>query len=136
MTLSDHVHRALLAFEAALLLTAASIGVALLPRRWTPRLLGHARAPGAAVPSSDANAEARRIGRAVERVASVLPWRPVCLPRAIATAAMLRRRAIACESHLGVSQGSSITAHAWVTVGGIVVQGSPVDRATEIASFR
>ena len=66
----------------------------------------------------------------------MLPWRPNCLPQAIATRAMLRRRRIACDAHLGVLSTSPFEAHAWITVRGHVVQGGPVTGATEVAALR
>lgn len=115
-------------------LSVASLAVRLLSSSSTTRLLGrplHAsveerRRPGL---------RAARVGRAVECVAAVLPWRPVCLPQALAVRLMLRRRRIPCRCHLGVVQTSPFTAHAWVTVGGSVVQGGAVGHATTVASF-
>lgn len=75
------------------------------------------------------------VGRAVTRVARRLPWHPACLPQAVATRAMLRRRGIECVSHVGVVRTEPFQAHAWVTVNGCVVQGSPITHATELARF-
>jgi len=122
--------------EAAATLTIATVAIRVLPRRAPVRLLGRPEpaAERAVVGSSDPRA--RRVGRAVERVAAVMPWRPSCLPQAIATRAMLRRRRIPCEGHLGVVSTSPLEAHAWVTVQGRVVQGGPIRNATEVAAFR
>jgi hypothetical protein len=68
-------------------------------------------------------------------MAAVLPWHPVCLPRAVAATSMLRRRRIECRAHLGVRGDKPPEAHAWVTVGGVIVQGAPIDGVTELASF-
>ena len=128
--------RIVLAAEAALALMVAGVAVRVLGASRTTRLLGHPT-PGAQRDSgTPAGPDARRIGRAVERVSRVLPWRPVCLPQAIATRAMLRRRGVPCDSHLGVMKTDPVTAHAWVTVGGTVVQGAPVDHVKELAVFR
>ncbi len=118
------------------MLTAASLRVLLHPQSRTASLLGDARRSRSTVsvpvvPSD----EILRIGRAVERVAAVLPWHPVCLPRAVAVASMLRRRGVDCRAHLGVTSTSPPEAHAWVTVGDVVVQGGPVDHVTELTSF-
>jgi Transglutaminase-like superfamily len=129
--------RLLLGAEAAIVLTCASVAVRVLGPTRTTRLLGRAARPSS---SSEAGAppgaRVRRLGRAVERVARLLPWHPKCLPQAIATKAMLRRRGIACYSHLGVIYSDPVTAHAWITVGGTVVQGAPVGHVTELALFR
>lgn len=123
------------AAEAGLALTLASIAVRLTPRRRTSRLLGLpvalSRPDGPPAPD-----EAIRVGRSVERVAAVLPWRPACLPQALAVRAMLRRRGVDCRCHLGMLDSVPRAAHAWVTVGGSVIQGGPVDRVIELACFR
>lgn len=115
------------------------IGASLAVRRRAgPRLtslLGVAEAPST-VKTLRRHAEAERIGRAVTRVASVLPWQPTCLRQAIATRWMLQRRGIACQAHLGIVNTQPFEAHAWVTVHGTVVQGGPVRHATEIAVLR
>lgn len=125
-----------LAIEASLTLTVTSLAVRFLPSATTTRLLGR---PSPALIEQQRlapGARASRVGRAVERVASVLPWRPLCLPQALAVRAMLLRRRIPCRCHLGVVQTSPMSAHAWVTVAGSVVQGGPVGHATEVASFQ
>ena len=125
-----------LAAEAAITLAVASLRLLWHPRSKTSALLGEARPSVALGPvRSDVSDETMRIGRAVERVAAVLPWHPVCLPRAVAVASMLRRRGVECRAHLGVTSTAPPEAHAWVTVGGVVVQGGPVDHVTELASF-
>jgi hypothetical protein len=118
------------------MLIVASLRVMWRPRTRTSSLLGTARPSAALGPvPADVSPEIIRIGRAVERVASVLPWHPVCLPRAVAVASMLRRRGVECRAHLGVTSTAPTEAHAWVTVGEVVVQGGPVDHVTELASF-
>jgi Transglutaminase-like superfamily len=130
------ISRLPLAVEAAVILTGASLRVRLRPQSETTALLGNPGPPSSPyVPSAGASIEALRIGRAVERVAAVLPWHPVCLPRAVAVTSMLRRRRIECRAHLGVTGAKPPEAHAWVTVGGVVVQGAPLDGVTELATF-
>ena len=130
------VNRLLLALEAAVALTAAAVRVRWHPQSETTALLGDVRPVSPPPPPlAGASIEAIRIGRAVERVAALLPWHPVCLPRAVAAIWMLRRRGIECRAHLGVTGNRPPQAHAWVTVGGVVVQGAPVDGVTELASF-
>ena len=118
------------------MLALASIAVRLLSSRRLVRLLGDPRLGRLEQDGVVVSARAARIGRAVERVAGRLPWRPVCLPQAIATLAMLRWRGIPCEGHLGVVSTAPFKAHAWVTVGPAVVQGGPVTGVTELASLR
>lgn len=127
--------RAGLAAEAAVAVVIADVAVHLLPSGRTSRLLGNLESPPRDVPDPDAELQARRIGRAVEGVAGRLPWHPVCLPQAIATRWLLKRRGIPCSSHLGVTGRAPLAAHAWVTVGDHVVQGGHVTDATEVARF-
>jgi hypothetical protein len=127
--------RVALGAEAAIALALATAAVRVLPARRQSRLLGQPGPAGAAT-GGVPDPRAKRVGRAVERVAGILPWRPSCLPQAIATRAMLRRRRIACEAHLGIVSTSPLAAHAWVTVEGHVVQGGPLRGATEVAALR
>jgi hypothetical protein len=127
--------KAALGAEAALALTVASLALRVVPRRRVVRLLGHP-SPSASGAVGAVDARARHVGRAVERVAAILPWRPRCLPQAIATRTMLRWRGVPCEGHLGVRSLTPFEAHAWVTVQGRVVQGGPLGDATELAAFR
>lgn len=76
------------------------------------------------------------MGSAVSRAAGLLPWRPTCLPQALAARLMLRRRGIDFESHLGVIKTSPFKAHAWVTVRGTPIVGGPTHHATRVATFR
>ena len=124
-----------MAVEAAAVLAFASVAVRVLPGGRVTSLLGTVLTTEPPPPAAaGGDARARGVGRMVERVAARLPWQPKCLPQAIATRAMLRRRGIACESHLGIVSTRPLAAHAWVTVGGAVVQGGPVT-ATELAAF-
>jgi transglutaminase-like putative cysteine protease len=64
----------------------------------------------------------------------------VCLPRAMATQAMLRRRGIASRLCLGVARdGRSLAAHAWVEVGQQVIIGETDPASgpayTQVAQF-
>lgn len=126
------VRRAPLGVEAAASLAAASLALKVARRPETSRLLGSPRS-APADPSARPGPRARIVASAVTRVAAWLPWHPTCLPQAIATRWMLRRRGIPCQAHLGVVSTDPFAAHAWVTVGGSVVQGGPVAGATEIA---
>ena len=128
--------RALLASEAALALTAAGIAIRVIPSRRMVWLLGEGGSPHTHAATGPAGLDARRVGFAVERVAALLPWHPVCLPQAVATRWMLTRRGIPNEAHLGVVSTSPFSAHAWVTVDGSVVQGGSVAEPTPLASFR
>lgn len=125
----------LLAGEAAAALTTSSVAVRVLTTARITRLLGGVA--DAAPPEIDHARveEAKRVGRVVRRVAGLLPWHPVCLPQALAARAMLRRRGIRPELHLGIAGVSPLAAHAWVSVDGAVVLGGGV-MASRVATFR
>ena len=74
---------------------------------------------------------------AVESVGAK-PWlKALCLPRALATHAMLRRRGIASRLCLGVArEGQALIAHAWVEIGeNKAVSDSQIGRFTRLAEF-
>ncbi len=60
-----------------------------------------------------------------------------CLPRALAAHAMLRRRGIASSVCLGVARdGDSVSAHAWIEVGGrMLIGGETAPGFTRLAVF-
>src|SRR5262245_18434962 len=81
--------------------------------------------------------EATWVAGAVEKVAAK-PWiNALCLPRALATHAMLRRRGIASRLCLGVARKESgLAAHAWVEVGKRKIDaGGAVLAYTRLAEF-
>jgi len=81
--------------------------------------------------------EANWISWAVEQMATK-PWiNALCLPRALATHAMLRRRGIASRLCIGVArQDQALVAHAWVEIGeGDVVVDRDTRRFTPLAQF-
>lgn len=136
--LAAAVRRRVATVEAGALVTVAHLATRLLGSPRLMRVLGRPQPPGeAASPAPAATwGRARGLARLVDRVADRLPWRPVCLPRALATRAMLRRRGIPCELHLGITSTAPLAAHAWVTTGGQVVQGGPIHHITPLATLR
>jgi hypothetical protein len=125
------------AIEAGTFLVAAQFGVRLLSSRTLMRVLGRADTySGDRLVEPATWRRARSVARCVDRVADRLPWRAACLSRAIATRAMLRRRGIPCEVHLGILGTRPLAAHAWVTAGGLVVQGGRIDDVTALATLR
>jgi hypothetical protein len=69
------------------------------------------------------------------------PWmNALCLPRALAAHAMLRRRGIASRLCLGVARergaAGTLSAHAWVEIGDDkIVGGAEADAFTRLATF-
>lgn len=81
--------------------------------------------------------ETKWISWAVERVAA-RPWiNALCLPRALATHAMLRRRGITSQLCLGVARkDQTLVAHAWVEIGeNRIVPDPEIERFTPLARF-
>jgi hypothetical protein len=127
------------------------VRLAVLPFRWIAAGLGDLSDGRAAatIPAADPalEAEARRIGRAVERAARHLPWRTLCLPQAIAAKAMLAHRGIPATVHFGMAlregsaefpswSGHRMLAHAWLTAGRAnVVGASGAGRFAVVARF-
>ena len=91
-------------------------------------------AEGPTVATPESVADAARVRWAVDTAARVLPWKPVCLPQAIAATLMLNRRDIASILYLGVDPTRALDAHAWVRVGEVTVTGGPVDQRFAVVS--
>ena len=101
-------------FEAALMLILARLAVRFVPASrifsWADRLPRRI--------NRFAIGEARWVDWSVEKVADNPRMRALCLPRALAVHAMLRRRGIASRLCLGVARnGQELIAHAWVEFG-------------------
>lgn len=110
--------------EAALALTVVSAALKALPFAMAMRAFG-LRVGQAALKRAADPAQARKIGRAVARAARRLPFKPVCLPQAVAAALMLRRRGLAAEVRFGVAKrNGAVTAHAWSLCGDVPATGA------------
>jgi hypothetical protein len=81
--------------------------------------------------------EARWIAWAVEDLGARSWMNALCLPRALAAHAMLRRRGIASRLCLGVARdGAALAAHAWVEIGkDKVVGASEAEGFTQLAAY-
>ncbi|MGC2043423.1 MAG: lasso peptide biosynthesis B2 protein [Pseudolabrys sp.] len=81
--------------------------------------------------------EVRWVSWAVESVGTKSWMNALCLPRALAAHAMLRRRGVASRLCLGVARdGHDLAAHAWVEVGENKIISDPeVSRFTRLAEF-
>ena len=113
--------------EAGLGLLSAVIAVRTLPFRHTARLVGLREGATVADASGQQLERAERVGWAVRAVAARAPWTSTCLMQAVAGAALLRRRRIPAELHLGVAKDAAdpggLAAHAWLTCAGHVLTG-------------
>lgn len=119
--------------EAAFMLVLARLAVRFLPSArlfaWADRPTGHIRRFAAD--------EARWIAWAIDHVGALPGMNALCLPRALAAHAMLRRRGIASRLCLGVARnGGELAAHAWIEVGeNKIVGGDQAGGFTQLAVF-
>ncbi|MBK6454749.1 MAG: lasso peptide biosynthesis B2 protein [Gemmatimonadetes bacterium] len=115
---------------------AASLVLKLLPFRRVADRLGRHMAESAAEPDPARRTEVRRIGWAVATAARHLPWKPVCLPQAVAAQWMLRRIGIPSTLYLGIDPNGNYDAHAWVRAGAEIVTGGPsIQRYAVVSTF-
>jgi hypothetical protein len=119
--------------EAAVMLLLARLAVRLLP---PARLFAWAGRPVRRV-RRFADDETRWIAWAVDHLGALAGPNGLCLPRALAAHAMLRRRGIACRLCLGVARrGNAFVAHAWIEVGDKrVIGGDEAAGFTPLAAF-
>ncbi len=119
--------------EAALTLIIARFAVRILPPArifaWVNRPLKRIRRFAAD--------EVGWVAWSVETIGAK-PWmNALCLPRAVAAQAMLRRRDIASRLCLGVAcDEGAFSAHAWIEVGhDVIVGGAEAARFTQVTQF-
>ncbi len=119
--------------EAAIVLILAKLATRFVP---PARFLAWADRPPRRVCRFAAD-EARWVSWAVECLGA-RPWiNALCLPRALAAHAMLRRRGIASRLCLGVARkDGALVAHAWVEIGNDkIVGGAEAEPFTRLAEF-
>jgi hypothetical protein len=136
--------RTALLIEAALWLLLARLALAIVPFPLLARRLGTFVPPAETTAGQD-QIEAQRehaqvaheIGWAVSAATRYAPYRPVCLPQAMAARMMLKRRGVPSIIHFGAAkQQGAFAAHAWLDAAGVEVVGFPVRETwTEIARF-
>ena len=125
--------------EAMFFLAVVGVALRILPFRVIARMVGGVQNGR---PSGPATGDHRAVsvGRAVTAAARRLPWRPVCLPQALAASFMLRLRSIPSHLCLGVRrENGTIDAHAWLIVdgpaGGVVCGADQAPHFVPIASL-
>jgi hypothetical protein len=119
--------------EAAVMLVLARLAVRFVP---TARIFAWADRPPRRIRRFAVD-EIAWVSWAVENLGTK-PWiSALCLPRALAAHAMLRRRGIASRLCLGVARDrDALTAHAWVEIGDDKIVGAAeADGFTRLASF-
>jgi hypothetical protein len=121
-------------------LAAARLAILLLPFPRIGRYLGKMNPPEPELMNSQTGAAAASaVSWAIQRAARFLPFRAVCLPRALAGWQMLHRRGIAGRLHFGASRDAATAAlrtHAWLDACGVEVTGYPeAHNCVEIGFF-
>jgi Transglutaminase-like superfamily len=119
--------------EAAVILVLARLAVRFAPPAW---VFAWANRPPRRIHRFAVD-EVSWISWAVENLGT-RPWmNALCLPRALAVHAMLRRRGIASRLCLGVARkGGELAAHAWVEIDkDKIVAGTEADGFTRLAEF-
>lgn len=127
---------------AITLLGLARLAILALPFRIYARLLGDRIDAASELPitAERERQRARSIGRSVRASASVTPWKAVCLPQAMAAAALLRLFGISSTTYFGLAPGepgpreAPMRAHAWLQVGDLTVTGAPIDPALRVVA--
>jgi hypothetical protein len=119
--------------EAAVMLVLARLAVRFLPPAY---VFSWADRPAKRV-CRFAASDADWIGWAIEHAATRPGRNTLCLPRALAAHAMLRRRGIPSRLCLGVARNrDEVSAHAWVEAGEKkVVGGQEAQGFTRLAAF-
>lgn len=118
--------------EAAVAIAFAR-GLTLLPIHVYTRAFGRERRKSPLALPSQQVGTARRVGSAVQRAATVVPFKAVCIEQALAASLMLRLRGVASTAYLGVHRDPTqrqvdprgFNAHAWLRVGEKIVVGGP-----------
>jgi hypothetical protein len=119
--------------EAAVMLVLARLAVRYVP---TAHIFAWADRPPQRI-RRFASDEIAWVSWVVENLGAK-PWmNALCLPRALAAHAMLRRRGIASRLCLGLArEHGSLSAHAWVEIGNDkIVGGAEADGFTRLATF-
>jgi Transglutaminase-like superfamily len=119
--------------EAAVMLVLAQLAVRFIP---PARVFAWANRPPRRIHRFAVD-EANWVSWAVESLGAK-PWmHALCLPRALAAHAMLRRRGIASRLCIGVArEGDKLAAHAWVEIGkDKIIGGTEADEFTRLAEF-
>jgi hypothetical protein len=118
--------------EAAVMIVLARLAVRVIP---PARIFCWADRPPRRINRFAAD-EANWIAWAVQTAAAKPGINALCLPRALAAHAMLRRRGIASRLCLGVARAQSgLAAHAWVEVGMQKIDGGVEAGYVRLAEF-
>ncbi len=119
--------------ECIAMLAAARVALRTIQSRKLLPGAGHVT-PGSG--ASAPPAAAVRVGATLEKIAPAMPFRAMCLEKALAGQWMLRRRGIRTTLFLGMAkEGSTYLAHAWLRCNGATITGDGPVPFTPLASF-
>ena len=113
--------------EAVFWLFVARLIVLVPLARWS-RYLGTLQGQTSSLDKPNHVQQIKRIGWAIRAASLHVPWRADCLPQAVAGRIMLERRKIPSTLYFGLAKTRldgqvSLSAHAWLRSGTIVVTG-------------
>lgn len=116
---SSVVRRALLTFEAAVWLLAARLVVTLVPFEYLAAQMSRQPRRRRSPPGVESDRTIDDVRRAIAAAAARIPAKFLCLPRAVATQAMLRRRGQPTTIYFGVAKDAAdgLLIHAWLQCG-------------------
>lgn len=121
-----------LVLRAAMVLSAASAAVALLPFRQAIRF-------GSVPLGARSGVAPEACVAAVEASARRLPWRTMCIEKGLATQRLLRRGGADARLHYGARHDPAtgkLEAHVWVSIDGIIVIGGEEARGfAKVATY-
>jgi len=115
-----------------------SILIAVVPRRFILKRIGESGVETPQQNSEKVIVSASQVAKAIRRSVRVIPWRVTCFAKAIAAKYLLKQLGIASTLYLGVAKvgPKSITAHAWLRCGSVIVTGKEeAVRFTPVAFF-
>jgi hypothetical protein len=134
------VREKLWCFHTLWLLALCRLLVLFTPASFFTRALGRDAgvAPFSVIVDRERCQQARRIGSVITAIASITPWRSMCLEQALCAQCFLRWYHISAVTFLGVTRDAEATlkSHAWVCSGAqTVTGGSSFSRFTVVRTF-
>jgi hypothetical protein len=120
-------------YEALILLLFSNLSVRVIPFRYIEKVLRGYRNGGDLGGGNRAD-DIKLVNISLQRAASLLPWKSLCLSRSIAAFVMLRRRSVPAVLCAGVKflGNSSLSAHAWVRSDQAAIEGTSEDSTFSI----
>ena len=112
--------------------------ITLFSRRFILKRVGNVGVESPHEISANDTVLAKQVAQAIRRSERIIPWRITCFAKAIAAKKILKLRGLSSTLYLGVAKVGSdtITAHAWLRCGNVVVTGKgEMARFTPVTFF-